>query len=177
MVIAIIALLMAILMPALQRVKEQAGKAACQSNLKQMGLVVSMYTNDFDGKFHQESPAGPHIVGSMQCDLTTATSPRYVTARWCTISTVTLVVGAAHSWGGVYTAKTVTPPRVGRLRATTAAMGGTGGSVTKTASRNIGGILTRSQVTATRSQSSWMLNGWMPYPNPRTSRRAGSSRS
>ena len=58
-VIAIIALLMAILMPALQRVKRQAGKAACQSNLKQMGLVVSMYTNDFDGKFHQESPAGP----------------------------------------------------------------------------------------------------------------------
>jgi len=39
-VIAIIALLMAILMPALQRVKRQAGKAACQSNLKQMGLVV-----------------------------------------------------------------------------------------------------------------------------------------
>ena len=58
-VIAIIALLMAILMPALQRVKRQAGKAACQSNLKQMGLVVSMYTNDFDGKFHQESTASP----------------------------------------------------------------------------------------------------------------------
>jgi prepilin-type N-terminal cleavage/methylation domain-containing protein len=58
-VIAIIAILMAILMPALQRVKEQAGKTACQSNLKQMGLVVSMYTENFDGKFHQESPAGP----------------------------------------------------------------------------------------------------------------------
>jgi prepilin-type N-terminal cleavage/methylation domain-containing protein len=53
-VIAIIAILMAILMPALQRVKEQAGSVACQSNLKQMGLVVSMYTQDYDGKFHQE---------------------------------------------------------------------------------------------------------------------------
>ncbi|MHC4204275.1 MAG: type II secretion system protein, partial [Planctomycetota bacterium] len=52
-VIAIIAILMAILMPALQRVKQQAGSVACQSNLKQMGLVVSMYTGDFDGKFHQ----------------------------------------------------------------------------------------------------------------------------
>jgi len=41
-VIAIIALLMAILMPALQRVKRQAGKTACQSNLKQMGLVVAL---------------------------------------------------------------------------------------------------------------------------------------
>jgi len=39
-VIAIIALLMAILMPALQRVKRQAGKAACQSNLKQIGVFV-----------------------------------------------------------------------------------------------------------------------------------------
>ena len=53
-VIAIIALLMAILMPALQRVKSQAGAVACRSNLKQMGLVVAMYTEDFDGKFHQE---------------------------------------------------------------------------------------------------------------------------
>jgi prepilin-type N-terminal cleavage/methylation domain-containing protein/prepilin-type processing-associated H-X9-DG protein len=58
-VIAIIAILMAILMPALQRVKEQAGSVACQSNLKQMGLVVAMYTDDFNGKFHEESPAGP----------------------------------------------------------------------------------------------------------------------
>lgn len=53
-VIAIIAVLMAILMPALQRVREQAGSAACKSNLKQMGLVVSMYTGDYEGKFHQE---------------------------------------------------------------------------------------------------------------------------
>jgi len=48
-------------MPALQRVKEQAGKVACQSNLKQMGLVVSMYMDDFDGNFHQESPAGTPV--------------------------------------------------------------------------------------------------------------------
>jgi prepilin-type N-terminal cleavage/methylation domain-containing protein/prepilin-type processing-associated H-X9-DG protein len=58
-VIAIIALLMAVLMPALQRVKQQGAKTACQANLKQMGLVVSMYTGDFDGKFHEESPSGP----------------------------------------------------------------------------------------------------------------------
>ncbi|MCH7559665.1 MAG: type II secretion system protein, partial [Planctomycetes bacterium] len=50
-VIAIIALLMAILMPSLQRVRKQAKAVACQSNLKQWGLVFRMYTNDNDGYF------------------------------------------------------------------------------------------------------------------------------
>jgi len=53
-VISIIALLMAILMPALQRVRKQAWAVRCQANLKQMGMVVSMYTEDYNGKFHQE---------------------------------------------------------------------------------------------------------------------------
>ena len=48
-VIAIIALLMAILIPALQRARRQAKTIACQSNLHQWGLVFSMYANDNDG--------------------------------------------------------------------------------------------------------------------------------
>ncbi|MGD8501875.1 MAG: prepilin-type N-terminal cleavage/methylation domain-containing protein [Phycisphaerales bacterium] len=51
-VIAIIALLLAILMPALQRVKKQAQAVACMSNMKQWGLVWWMYTEDNDGKFN-----------------------------------------------------------------------------------------------------------------------------
>ncbi len=50
-VIAIIALLMAILMPSLQRVRDQAKTIACQSNLKQWGLVWAMYTEENDSKF------------------------------------------------------------------------------------------------------------------------------
>jgi len=50
-VIAIIALLMAILMPALARARKQAKAVACQSNLKQWGLVFAMYVNDSDGLF------------------------------------------------------------------------------------------------------------------------------
>ena len=50
-VIAIIALLMSILMPALQRVKQQAKTLACRANLKQWSLYFSMYTEDHDGKF------------------------------------------------------------------------------------------------------------------------------
>ena len=52
-VISIVALLMAILMPALQRVKKQARMAACQSNLHQWSLFFSMYTSDNNGSFPQ----------------------------------------------------------------------------------------------------------------------------
>jgi len=47
-VIAIIALLMAILMPALQRAKEQGRAVSCQSNLKQMGIALHGYAADND---------------------------------------------------------------------------------------------------------------------------------
>ncbi len=47
-VIAIIALLLAILMPALQRVKKQAQGVVCQSNLKQVGTAAFMYAEEYD---------------------------------------------------------------------------------------------------------------------------------
>ncbi len=50
-VIAIIALLMAILMPALQRVKKQAKAVICLSNLKQWGSIFALYTDDNNGFF------------------------------------------------------------------------------------------------------------------------------
>lgn len=45
-VISIIALLMAILMPSLQKAREQAKRIVCASNLKQMGLGISLYAID-----------------------------------------------------------------------------------------------------------------------------------
>ncbi len=47
-VIAIIALLLAILMPALQRVREQAREQACRSNLRNIGLGITMYLQEND---------------------------------------------------------------------------------------------------------------------------------
>lgn len=47
-VIAIIALLMGILMPALQRVKKQAQGVVCQSNLKSIGTAAAMYADEYD---------------------------------------------------------------------------------------------------------------------------------
>ena len=47
-VIAIIALLLGILMPALQRVRKQARTVYCLSSLKQMGVAMHAYTLDSD---------------------------------------------------------------------------------------------------------------------------------
>ncbi len=49
-VIAIIAVLMAILLPALNRAKEQAKATRCLANLKQIGVAMHAYANDWDQK-------------------------------------------------------------------------------------------------------------------------------
>ena len=59
-VIAIIALLMSILMPSLQRVKNKAKTIACRSNLKQWTVYFTMYTNDNNGSFQAGVGSG-HI--------------------------------------------------------------------------------------------------------------------
>ena len=47
-VIAIIAILASILFPVFARARENARRASCLSNLKQIGLGVMMYTQDYD---------------------------------------------------------------------------------------------------------------------------------
>jgi len=47
-VVAIIAILAAMLLPALSKAREKARQAVCMSNLKQMGLVLTMYSQDYN---------------------------------------------------------------------------------------------------------------------------------
>jgi prepilin-type N-terminal cleavage/methylation domain-containing protein len=71
-VIAIIAILAAMLLPALSRAREQARRAVCINNLKQLGLAVHMYANDFNnnvplGSLSTTSVEGKWIPFSDAC--------------------------------------------------------------------------------------------------------------
>ena len=50
-VIAIIAILAAILFPVFSKAREKARQASCLSNMKQLGLAVMMYNQDYDETF------------------------------------------------------------------------------------------------------------------------------
>ena len=57
-VIAIIAILAAILFPTFAKVRENARRAACQSNLKQLALAFTQYTQDNDERMPGATDGG-----------------------------------------------------------------------------------------------------------------------
>jgi prepilin-type N-terminal cleavage/methylation domain-containing protein/prepilin-type processing-associated H-X9-DG protein len=50
-VIAIISILASILFPTFSKAQEKARQADCASNIRQLGMAVKMYEQDFDGQF------------------------------------------------------------------------------------------------------------------------------
>src|SRR3982750_1578182 len=57
--IFIISILASILFPVFARARENARRSSCQSNMKQLGLGILQYTQDYDEKY----PAGLVIGG------------------------------------------------------------------------------------------------------------------
>src|SRR5260370_10071795 len=77
-VIAIIAILAAILFPVFAQAREKARQASCLSNMKQIGLGMTMYVQDYDETFPC-NPWNGQPVGTADND---SGKPTYVT-RFC----------------------------------------------------------------------------------------------
>ena len=76
-VIAIIAILSAILIPAVTNALETARMAHCSSNLRQYGIALQMFLNDSEGLFPREGAAGAYLV-PMQPDAWFNVLPGYL---------------------------------------------------------------------------------------------------
>jgi len=85
-VIAIIAILAAILFPVFARARENARRASCMSNLKQIGLGIMQYVQDYDEKY-PIAWYGPTYPGGYQTDLQTEPGTPGMFFKQCTSGT------------------------------------------------------------------------------------------
>ena len=77
-VISIIAILAAMLLPALNKAREVAKKARCINNLKQLGLATANYINDYDGYYPDKfNTNNGYVYGFLQVNALA----RYINAR------------------------------------------------------------------------------------------------
>ncbi len=107
-VIAIIAILAAMLLPALSKAREKARQAVCMSNLKQIGVGMLMYLDDWNGYF----PKNPLDTGAGHCwDMQIADYISYkhpTTAQWgppifhCPSARINPAVGYAGASRGYF---------------------------------------------------------------------------
>jgi prepilin-type N-terminal cleavage/methylation domain-containing protein/prepilin-type processing-associated H-X9-DG protein len=103
-VIAIIGILAAILLPALARAREAARRSSCANNLKQMGIVMKMYSNESKGGkfppyvFRSHLNTAPDGVNFVQSDWSQGDffEGRMVYPEYLTDITVTLCPSSAR---------------------------------------------------------------------------------
>jgi prepilin-type N-terminal cleavage/methylation domain-containing protein len=141
-VIAIIALLMGILMPALQRVRQQARSVACLSKLKQWALYFAMYAEDNSGRFMAGSTAQP-------------TANRWVSA-----------LGDYYKWDDEFTCcPNATKPWVDEYGVSEGAEGHVSGAGVTMAWGYMGMSGSRSHWPK-QMKGSYGINGWVVDPQP-----------
>ena len=79
-VIAIIAILAAMLLPALAKAREKARTISCVNNLKQGDLAMQLYADEWNGKF-----------------ITTITNTTMITIMHMSMNTITITTNTATS--------------------------------------------------------------------------------
>ena len=75
-VIAIIGILAAMLLPALNQAREKARRANCLSNLKQLGLGIAMYADNYNGRVPVDNISAATVGGSFNLLSGVVTSPK-----------------------------------------------------------------------------------------------------
>ena len=78
-VIAIIAILASLLLPALANAKDEGRRAKCLSNLKQISLGIILYTDENEGEFHD---LGNHGQWTLNPRSTVVLTPDHPRAYW-----------------------------------------------------------------------------------------------
>ena len=75
-VIAIIGILAAMLLPALNQAREKARRANCLSNLKQLGLGIAMYADNYNGRVPLDNASAANIGACFNLLSNVVTSPK-----------------------------------------------------------------------------------------------------
>jgi len=120
-VIAIISLLMAILLPSLQKAKLLTTRLSCGSNLRQIGMAVLFYTEDNQGNFpaHQrtDTTSWPYIFNDWAIRHTNFSKARYLPIEasrrdlfFCKEGLETIGGGNDPNWTATYNAFPNSPP-------------------------------------------------------------------
>ena len=105
MVISTIALLMGILLPILGKVRKQAKVIACRSNLKQLGYIFLMYTDDNNGHMLSTSSEWLAILQS-RCDNSKG-------VNCCPVATKLVSEGGQHPFAAFFSGGVAFPPTGG----------------------------------------------------------------